>query len=585
MAINNLNTANLKTQATSIAAGTSTQQTLETNEDTGLFSDTTVTTGTENLITEAEEKVDKLNSLTALGESMGLQLEGVDLAADLEKVSAYLATLDAKIAEAERTVQQKEQELTRLQAEQSSLQADETEQNNRLSELNSNLSENQNKMAEINTQIAEIQEQNESAYAEYSSKYETQKAAAAKTYNPEKDGDFETFIEKKMSGLAAPTSADASSYQSDYDSISSDSESIENTINTISTQTLPNIKMKLNITSTQISAAQLAIDTAKQDVESINAQKESVSVANIIKSYIPEAEWNLVEANNLDLSETLEDGSPKYLLAKGKSDNKYHLYDRNATNGQWAPGGNYNATSVARIYGCNSGLDIVEAGNGYITNYKTSDEDTGFKSVPFTMSCDGSDATYCVENCCYTTCSPLAFDLNENGIETSDEKIMYDINGDGKLDEINNVLEGILAFDKDGDGIAGADGSELFGNNTDLDGDGVADGYKDGFEALKALAFKESLINGADDMILDEMDLDVLLEKYGLGMKVGGYNSKTQSLKSLGIAQINLASTSETSLTDNFDGKYNQLMTQEGATFVQNGREKDYVDVWNAVFE
>ena len=170
---------------------------------------------------------------------------------------------------------------------------------------------------------------------------------------------------------------------------------------------------------------------------------------------------------------------------------------------------------------------------------------------------------------------------NGNGIETSDELIKYDIDGDGELDNINNVLEGVLAFDLDGDGIAGENGKELFGNNTDLDGDGKADGYKDGFEALKALANKEGLIDGDKDMALDEKDLNFLSEKYGLTMKMG-YLGESKSLDSLGITQINLAKTDETNLEDNFDGKFNQLMTQEGATFVQNGKEKDYADIWNA---
>ena len=74
------------------------------------------------------------------------------------------------------------------------------------------------------------------------------------------------------------------------------------------------------------------------------------------------------------------------------------------------------------------------------------------------------------------------------------------------MDRINDSADAVLVFDKDGDGISGKDGSECFGNNTDLDGDGKADGYKDGFEALKALAQKFGLVNGEDDNVLDEND-------------------------------------------------------------------------------
>ena len=118
--------------------------------------------------------------------------------------------------------------------------------------------------------------------------------------------------------------------------------------------------------------------------------------------------------------------------------------------------------------------------------------------------------------------------------------------------------------------------------DADLNGDGKADDCKDRFEALKALAAKENLIDGDKDTKLDENDLNFLSEKYGLKMKMG-YTGEAVSLSSLKITEINLANTDETTLIDDFDGKGNQLMTQEGATFVQDGKTKNYADVWNAL--
>ena len=137
-----------------------------------------------------------------------------------------------------------------------------------------------------------------------------------------------------------------------------------------------------------------------------------------------------------------------------------------------------------------------------------------------------------------------------------------------------------MVFDNDGDGISGEDGSECFGNNTDLDGDGKADGYKDGFEALKALAKKEGLVS-ENDSKLDEKDLKILEEKYGLKIKSNGYNSESQSLADVGITEINI-SNSETVMNKNYDGKNNDLMTQEGATFKINGEEREYADIWHS---
>ncbi len=169
--------------------------------------------------------------------------------------------------------------------------------------------------------------------------------------------------------------------------------------------------------------------------------------------------------------------------------------------------------------------------------------------------------------------SPLTFDLNGDGIKTSNKTTSYDINGDGKQETVNDANDGVLSIN------GGKSGKDLFGDNTDL-GDGKT--YSNGFEALKALASKESLINGADDMKLDEKDIKTLEDKYQFGMKTGGYNSEAQSLSKLGISEINLGN-GKIETTDNFDGKGNKLMKESGATFKVNGEEKEYADVWNLI--
>lgn len=178
---------------------------------------------------------------------------------------------------------------------------------------------------------------------------------------------------------------------------------------------------------------------------------------------------------------------------------------------------------------------------------------------------------------------PLAFDTNGDGIKTSTQKVDFDIDGDGKLDVVNNSADWVLAFDKDKDGNVGEDGSELFGDNTDFDGDGIKDGYKNGFEALKALAKKEGMISNGDN-VLDVNDLKILEEKYGLKM-TNGYGGEAKSLADLGITQINISTTDKTTLKKNFDGQNNDLMTQEGATFVVNGQTREYADIWNRKYD
>lgn len=173
--------------------------------------------------------------------------------------------------------------------------------------------------------------------------------------------------------------------------------------------------------------------------------------------------------------------------------------------------------------------------------------------------------------------SPLTFDLNGDGVKTSNKLTRYDINGDGKLDTINDVADGTLCI------RGGKSGLDLFGNNTDIDGDGKADGYKNGFDALKALAKKEGLINDKGDMKLDTKDLKVLEKKYGLQIKTDGYNSDAKSLESAGITEIDLGKTDKTESVNNFDGQGNLLMKQAGATFKINGQEREYADVWHTI--
>ncbi|MBY0449565.1 MAG: hypothetical protein K2X01_02935 [Cyanobacteria bacterium] len=189
--------------------------------------------------------------------------------------------------------------------------------------------------------------------------------------------------------------------------------------------------------------------------------------------------------------------------------------------------------------------------------------------------------TYDVASTILRKHSPLAFDLDGKGIKTTDAKTNFDIDGNGTIDKINDLAsgEGILSI------RGGKNGRDLFGDNTDLDGDGKADGFKNGFDALKALARKEHLINDKDDMVLDKNDLQLLEKKYQLGMKTQGYNSQSQSLSTVGISEINLGKSDAVSVKNNFDGKDNTLMQQDGATFKVNQQTRSYADVWHRTYE
>lgn len=175
--------------------------------------------------------------------------------------------------------------------------------------------------------------------------------------------------------------------------------------------------------------------------------------------------------------------------------------------------------------------------------------------------------------------SPIVFDLNGDGIKTTEHLINYDLNGDGKKDTMHDIEhDGVLCI------RGGKSGLDLFGDNTDLNNDGKRDGFKNGFESLKALARNEKLINDKDDMKLDEKDIDTLHKKYGLALKIG-YLGKAKTLKSLGVTEINLPKTSRVGVVENFDKKGNILMLQEGATIKINGQTNIFADVWHNISE
>ncbi|MBR5422159.1 MAG: hypothetical protein IK115_13525 [Lachnospiraceae bacterium] len=93
-------------------------------------------------------------------------------------------------------------------------------------------------------------------------------------------------------------------------------------------------------------------------------------------------------------------------------------------------------------------------------------------------------------------CDPLVINLDGNMAEVSEQKIRFDLDADGIVDEISRLGSGsgFLALDKNGDGKVN-DGSELFGTKSgngfadlavyDKDGNGWIDEADEVFEKLK----------------------------------------------------------------------------------------------------
>ena len=483
-------------------------------------------------------------------------------ASQIQQYQQYIAQLEQQIQEYEQQLQEYK---TQLETEKANLEATNEKIATAQQELENYENQKQAKEAEYNSVLAQLNQ--------------------AKANN--EDGKQDTVISSltsKLNGLSTEITTlntnitvktgQLQNYQAQACTIQATIADLEEKIDTTETLKTTAEVQKADAqeklcAAQKAKAAEDAAKARKKAEAEAESKKETQEKANItdgesLMSQLSDETKDYIKDNNIDLTETYENGNAKYAIAPGDTDGEYHVYkmDESGTNG----------SSITR----------AESGNNNLYGMQDCDDGVNVYTVTDTNN-DLSDCDYECSTKSYNTASPLSFDLEGDGVKTSDELIRYDIDGDGDLDTINDSADAILVFDADGDGISGEDGSECFGDNTDLDGDGKADGYKDGFEALKALANKEGLVNGIDDNTLDENDLKILEEKYGLQIKTDGYNSEGKSLFEAGITEINLATTDETTLHKNYDGKSNDLMTQEGATFVVNGEEREYADIWHAM--
>jgi hypothetical protein len=174
--------------------------------------------------------------------------------------------------------------------------------------------------------------------------------------------------------------------------------------------------------------------------------------------------------------------------------------------------------------------------------------------------------------------SPLVLDLDGKGIKTTAPNKSVDIDGDGTTDQVSwfGPTNGVLTFDANKNGKVDLNGKELLGDNSDVNGDGVADGYTNGFEALKALAAQTLGQASVADGVLDANELKALQQKAGLQILV---NNQAHSLSDYGIKNINLGY-SESSATDQYGNQFGQQGSFQRT--LANGQTvtRNATDVW-----
>lgn len=169
--------------------------------------------------------------------------------------------------------------------------------------------------------------------------------------------------------------------------------------------------------------------------------------------------------------------------------------------------------------------------------------------------------------------SPLVLDLNGDGIQTTEQNRLFDLEGDGSVYNISSLGsdDAKLVFDPNNNGVFGESGLELFGNNTDIHGTGRPGDFANGFEALRAYAALHLGEGAVADNVLDANELRALEENHGLRLNVNG---QIQTLSEQGVSEIRLNFT-ESDQVDEFGNQFREI-----SSFVRNGEERQIVDVW-----
>lgn len=148
---------------------------------------------------------------------------------------------------------------------------------------------------------------------------------------------------------------------------------------------------------------------------------------------------------------------------------------------------------------------------------------------------------------------PLVINLNGNIAELSDQKFFFDLDCDGKKEEISSLQSGsgFLALDLNGDGVIN-DGSELFGTKS-------GNGFKD-------LAKYDSDGDGWID------EDDEIWEKLLIWTKDENGKDKMYTLREAGVGAISLQNAAtEFALKSMSDGRDNGVIRNTGVFLYENG--------------
>ncbi len=174
-----------------------------------------------------------------------------------------------------------------------------------------------------------------------------------------------------------------------------------------------------------------------------------------------------------------------------------------------------------------------------------------------------------LENTTVIMTDPLVISLNSNPVSVSDEKWKFDIDGDGKTDNISKLSEGAgyLVLDKNKDGIIN-NGTEMFGAKT---GNGFAE-----------LADYDEDGNGWID------ENDAVYKDLAVWIKDDRGNDKLVSVKDANVGAIYLGSAAtDFALKSEQDNTYNAQIRRTGVYLTEDGQANtiQQLDMVNALIQ
>ena len=160
--------------------------------------------------------------------------------------------------------------------------------------------------------------------------------------------------------------------------------------------------------------------------------------------------------------------------------------------------------------------------------------------------------------------SPLVLDLDGDGVElvNVENGVQFDIDNDGDLEQTAWAAadDGLLALDKDGDGVI-EDRSELFGDT---------DGFTDGFDNLSSYDSNDDGVIDANDDVFDNLVVWQDANQDGVSDA-----SELLTLQQIGIVSINLNATQPEDLY--IEGSWISHVSSYTTT---DGETHEVVDAW-----